>query len=78
VYTFCLDTGATEMLCWDEQDKFLTSKRPAHAYIQGAKNGSTFNATSRGILSMGCFLKPEISSEAGKAKLSVHEEERSS
>ena len=76
VYTFCLDTGATEMLCWDEQDKFLTSKRPAHAYIQGAKNGSTFNATSRGILSMGCFLKPEISSEAGKAKLSVKKRDR--
>ena len=57
IYSMVLDTGATQMLCWDEQDSFLEGKRPAKAQVLGAQEGSSFNATSRGNLLMACFLK---------------------
>ena len=57
IYSMVLDTGATQMLVWDEQDSFLEDKRPAIAKILGAQEGSAFNATSRGNLLMACFLK---------------------
>ena len=57
IYSMVLDTGATQMLVWDEQDSFLEDRRPAIAKILGAQEGSAFNATSRGNLLMACFLK---------------------
>ena len=60
IYSMVLDTGATEMLCWDDQDCFLEGRRPANANILGAQEGSSFRATSRGNLLMACFLsKPQ-------------------
>ena len=59
VYSMVLDTGATAMLAWDDQDSFLTEARPANATIVGAKAGSEFAATSRGKLLMACFLARE-------------------
>ena len=58
VYTMCLDTGATEFLCWDEQDGLLSNKRPAHASIVGCKEDMRFSATSRGELLMVCLTRP--------------------
>ena len=55
VYTICLDTGATHLLLWDDQDKFLTNKKPANANIIGAQKESTFSATSRGDMVMACL-----------------------
>ena len=55
IYSMVLDTGATHMLVWDEQDSFLEDKRPAIAKILGAQEGSAFNATSRGNLLMACL-----------------------
>ena len=34
IYSMVLDTGATQMLVWDEQDSFLEDKRPAIARSQ--------------------------------------------
>jgi site-specific DNA-cytosine methylase len=58
VYTMTLDTGATEMLCWDEQDRFLKDKRPANANIIGVKTEMSFSASSRGRLAMACIVQP--------------------
>ena len=65
IYSMVLDTGATEMLCWDDQDCFLEGRRPANANILGAQEGSSFRATSRGNLLMACFLSKPQESQAG-------------
>ena len=62
VYSMALDTGATHMLCWDDQDRFLKDRHPANAVILGAQQGSKFAATSRGSLAMACFTKKRLES----------------
>ncbi len=46
VYSIALDTGATHMLCWDDQDRYLTEKIPANASVVGAQHKSKFAALS--------------------------------
>lgn len=60
VYSCVFDTAATQILLWDEQDEFLTNKRPARAIVQGAQVGSNFSASSRGDLMMACMLKSQL------------------
>ena len=60
VYRLCWDPGATEFLLWDEQDRFLTERKPANATIMGVKAGAGFSATSRGKLLMACFMPTDL------------------
>ena len=55
-YTMVLDTGATAILAWDDQDKYLQDNQPANARVNGAQVGSYFQATSKGAMVMACLV----------------------
>ena len=52
LYEFCLDTGATANLVWDEQDGYLEDKVKSRAVVSVAKASSQFSITSQGNLEM--------------------------
>mgnify|MGYP002630094516 CR=1 FL=1 len=52
LYEFSLDTGATAVLAWDDQDKYIEDKVKSNAVVSVAKADSQFDTSSAGHINV--------------------------